>query len=165
MRKAVLATALGPDARVEGDLLLTGSAVVAGEVTGDVRCGGTLELTATARVGGGVRAEALRLAGRVNGGVEVAGSTALLRGAVLGGVLTTGRLEVEPGAAFEGRLVLRGDGDAAAEAEAEVVSEDEVPGPLAMPHGAGEAGGFAAVPGAGRAAMRPRRRVPLPPVG
>ncbi|MEM7627755.1 MAG: polymer-forming cytoskeletal protein [Planctomycetota bacterium] len=162
------ATALGEGARVEGDLYLNHHATVAGEVTGDVRCDGTVELTATAHVHGDVHAAAVRVAGRVDGGVTAGDQAELLPGVRISGGLVTARLSVAEGVSYDGALRLTG-GQASAKAGTAVPrlsikrnrATAEEPGPSA---GLSGDPSFAGVPGATNAGLRPRRRAPLPSV-
>ncbi len=104
-------TTLAVGTQIEGNFNAKGDALIAGQITGSVRVNGRLELESTARIGGDVTASAIVVRGHVEGDTLCRGITRLEAGGVLGGALTTAKLEIGQGASFDGRLKLTPDAE------------------------------------------------------
>lgn len=93
-----------------------GSLKLAGcSLTGDVNIAGTVSVSEDSRITGNVRARELLCAGKINGDLEIGGSTALEEKACVNGAVVTGALAVVKGAALHGSVEIKtGAGDGAA---------------------------------------------------
>lgn len=104
-------TTLGHQCNLTGDLVLDGDAVFLGRLEGTLRSAGPLEIGGTATVRGIVDAQAVRLAGKVEGEVIGQNKVTLLGGSHMVGEVNTSRFEVAAGATFEGIASLEGGTD------------------------------------------------------
>ncbi len=97
-------TVLGPDCRINGDLVLEGDVLIRGRFDGTLRVTGTLEIAQGASVEGTVLAGAIVLSGKATADFVAEGSVDLTSGATFRGRVFTGRLSVDDGADFEGGI-------------------------------------------------------------
>lgn len=156
------ATVLGQGTRIEGDLHLNHDAVFGGELTGSLRVDGTIELTPSARIGGDVVADHVKLAGHVEGHVTARRQFDLMCEGRLDGGITTAKLTVAEGVAYDGRLRILPEEQIAQGVDQPddiYVGRRERFAKGAEPMSSdGDADVFAPVPGTVNAGLRPRRR-------
>lgn len=109
---------------VEGSLVVEGRLRIDGRVLGEVRVDGVLEIAPGGRIEGGpVRAASVRIAGEVVANVDAEGTVELWRGGRLEGDVRAGSLDVEEGARFLGRSLMR-DEDRSASERSEAAPDD-----------------------------------------
>ena len=104
-------TTLGQQCNLTGDLVLDGDTVFLGRLEGTLRSDGPVEIGGTATVRGIVDAQAVRLAGTVEGEVTGRNQVTLLGGSHVVGEVNTSRFEVAAGATFEGVASLANDAE------------------------------------------------------
>lgn len=104
-------SAIGADVTITGDIVTEGDLHLDGTVRGDVTCG-SLVLGASGAIEGAVRAREARLAGRVEGSVDV-GTLTVLRGARLNGDVSYRTIAIEAGAVIDGRMIHHAEGEEA----------------------------------------------------
>lgn len=113
------------DTIVEGDVIAGGRLRVDGTVRGAVRADGVLEVAPEGCIDGGpVRAPEVRIAGTVVGNVHAEGRAEIWRGARVEGDVHAASLDVEEGARFRGRSVMRGDDEPASPLDANDLATD-----------------------------------------
>ncbi|MBV6520272.1 MAG: hypothetical protein MNPFHGCM_00377 [Gemmatimonadaceae bacterium] len=95
---------IASDISIEGKIEGTGHVRIAGRFKGDVHVQGNLTIEAGAKLTGGVRANAVVIAGEVEGNIEDAARVELLESAVLSGDLKAGSLTVAAGSRMRGRV-------------------------------------------------------------
>lgn len=96
---------VGPDMVVTGNLSTPGEIHVEGQVDGDVHCA-RLIIGAGGCIRGTVKAESVKVHGRVDGAID-ADEVFLLSGSQVTGDISQGMLEIAPGALFEGAVKRR----------------------------------------------------------
>jgi len=101
------ATVIAAHTRIDGALSAQGDLVIEGAVAGDVRTTGQLTLGAEAQVSGEIQARDVRIAGRLTHSVRAEGVIHLLASAEVCGDLEAGRVIIDDGALFEGRVKVR----------------------------------------------------------
>lgn len=99
---------LGADLVVTGDLGAAADLHIDGRIEGDVTCAALVQ-GEPGVIHGAVRAQSARLAGTVEGSIEVA-QLVLLKTARIRGDVTYDSLTIEQGAQVEGRLAYRDSG-------------------------------------------------------
>lgn len=99
-------TVLGPDCRINGELVLDNDAVIMGQFKGTLRISGLLELTDSAKVGGTIVAGMLRVAGHTNADIAAEGGVELLPGASVEGRIYSTQVHVAEGASFQGEVCI-----------------------------------------------------------
>ena len=97
-------TVLARELRLEGDLTVTGDAVVAGTVEGDLDVGRRLDLLNGGHVHGKVVASEARVEGIVEGPVRISGKLEVGPHARIEGDLAAGTLAIAEGALVRGTL-------------------------------------------------------------
>lgn len=100
-------TIIGDNTRIEGDLHIEGSLMVAGVINGDIFSTETVRIAEEAKISGKVTAAELYLNGTVGNGVHCSGKVVLGPHSRLIGELTATRLIVEEGAVFVGKSEVR----------------------------------------------------------
>ena len=95
-------TVLGAGCRVEGDVVIRGSARILGQVEGTVQVSGDVDLELGATVRGNLVAERARIAGRIEGDVRVRDDLELRQGAHLRGDVYARSFRIQDGAIFQG---------------------------------------------------------------
>lgn len=100
MKESVIADGLTIEGRIEG----TGDLRIAGNFQGDVNVRGNLTIEAGAKLTGGVRANAVVIAGELQGNVEEAKRVELLETGVLDGNLKAESITVSAGSKMRGQM-------------------------------------------------------------
>ena len=149
-------TVLGEGTRIDGDLELDHDVVFHGTLTGRLRVRGAVEVGPSATVRGGVGGRSVRIAGRVEGDIAADDVAELLTGARVEGVIYAARLVVGEGVEHDGRVCIHPE----ASRRAESIRDEDRDEPSSDP----SADLFAPIPGTVNAGIRPRRRVPMPPL-
>lgn len=104
---------LGPELTIVGTIDGSGNLHIAGRFTGDVTVDGDLTIDTGAKLAGGVRANAVVIAGELEGNVLDAGRVELQSSGVLIGDLKAGSLTVAAGSRMRGHVEFGwGDGGA-----------------------------------------------------
>lgn len=89
---------------IEGTIQGAGHVRIAGRFTGDVHVKGDVTIEAGAKVTGGIRAQAVIIAGELEGNVEQAARVELLATGVLTGDVKSGQLTVAAGSRMRGQV-------------------------------------------------------------
>ena len=105
MNAKPITSVLGPDARVEGNLTLSGDVQIHGAVEGDVSAG-SVTLYPNSRVDGNIDAETIIIHGWVRGHLKARAIEVYSAGDVTG-ELDTERLSVEAGSRIEAKVAVR----------------------------------------------------------
>jgi cytoskeletal protein CcmA (bactofilin family) len=100
MKESVIA----PEISITGKISGAGHVRIAGRFEGDVHIQGDLTIETGAKLTGGIRAEAVAIAGEVEGNIESAVKVELLSTGVLNGDLKAGTLTVAAGSRMRGRV-------------------------------------------------------------
>ena len=100
MKESVIANGLTIEGRIEG----TGDLRIAGNFQGDVNVRGNLTIEAGAKLTGAVRANAVVIAGELQGNVEEAKRVELLETGVLDGNLKAESITVSAGSKMRGQM-------------------------------------------------------------
>lgn len=96
-------TIIGAGVVLEGKLSSNGNIRVDGAINGDITANGNVTVGETGEIRGEIRAEAINIGGRVNGGINAKEKAVLESKAVLQGDIITKILVVEAGAIFDGQ--------------------------------------------------------------
>ena len=103
-------TYLHGDAVIDGDMSVEGRVRIDGILRGSLRAGGVVEVAPGGRIERGpVHAADVRVAGTVVADVHASGRVEIWAGGVIDGDVHAASLDVERGARFRGRSVMRGD--------------------------------------------------------
>lgn len=100
MKESVIANGLTIEGRIEG----TGDLRIAGNFQGDVNVRGNLTIEAGAKLTGAVRANAVVIAGELQGNVDEAKRVELLETGVLDGNLKADSITVSAGSRMRGQM-------------------------------------------------------------
>ena len=100
------------DVQIIGSLTFNGELVFDGKLSGGSVKGRVLSVGPASRIDGSIEADALSIAGIVNGNVTVTGKTEIHASAQLVGNLTTSRLVMADGATLIGQVQIRPAGAA-----------------------------------------------------
>lgn len=100
MKESLIATGLTIEGRIEG----TGDLRIAGNFQGDVNVRGNLTIEAGAKLTGSVRANAVVIAGELQGNVDEAKRVELLETGVLDGNLKADSITVSAGSRMRGQM-------------------------------------------------------------
>ena len=95
---------LGRGLRVVGRVRGEGDLHIEAEVEGDVTVGGTLHLDEPARVTGSVEAEAVVVAGQLDGDARARASVAILASGRVRGTVTAPEVSLEEGGGLDGQI-------------------------------------------------------------
>ena len=95
------------DVQIIGSLSFKGELVFDGKLSGGSVKGRLLSVGPASRIDGNIEADALSIAGIVNGNVTVSGKTEIHSSAQLVGNLTTSRLVMADGATLIGQVQIR----------------------------------------------------------
>lgn len=118
---------------VTGDLILSGSLRLAGEITGDVHCEGTLVVEASGRIRGHIRAAEITVLGTLIGEIVASRHIEVGRGAHIEGSIFAPSMRVEGNAVLDGDLLISPE---RSPAHAERARKLAPPRPAADPSGA-----------------------------
>ena len=122
---------IGPTSIVIGDVTGRGDLEIIGRVQGDVVLEGTVTVAPDGVVLGSIRAQGVRVAGRVDGSVVAKESLSLQAGANVSGDLVAARLGIEEGARVRGTVRTEGGDLEEDDDEDEVIADqsDDVASP------------------------------------
>jgi cytoskeletal protein CcmA (bactofilin family) len=104
MERDVKESLIASDLTIEGKIDGAGHVRVAGRFKGDINVQGHLTIEAGAKVTGAVRANAVIIAGELEGNIEAASRVELLESGVLNGDLKAGSLTVAAGSRMRGQV-------------------------------------------------------------
>lgn len=93
---------MGSGTRITGDIVASEDFRIDGEVEGTIECKGKIVMGSGARVNGTIRCQEADLMGTFTGNIEVEGILTLRSTLILNGDVITQKLEIEPGAIFNG---------------------------------------------------------------
>ena len=93
---------VGKEARLEGNVKVTGAIRVDGEVEGNIEATERVQVGQDGMVTGEIRAQEISVTGKVNGKMSASDLVHLLPGAKVEGSVATRRFVVEDGAIFDG---------------------------------------------------------------
>ena len=95
---------------INGDMKVPAHLRLEGKIYGNINCTGRLVLAPTAVIEGDIECESLISEGTIKGESKVENEVFLLETANQVGDLTCGRLQVDEGAVFNGKCVMKGKG-------------------------------------------------------
>lgn len=101
---------VGPSVKIDGDLKSQGNLRIDGTVTGKVKTTQNLFVGETANISADIEAENAVVSGSVQGNVKVTGALILGQSGRLNGDINCGSLQVEEGAYFAGKCVMKDRG-------------------------------------------------------
>jgi cytoskeletal protein CcmA (bactofilin family) len=104
MSREMKESIIAPEISITGKISGAGHVRIAGRFEGDVHIQGDLTIETGAKLTGGIRAEAVAIAGEVEGNIESAVKVELLSTGVLNGDLKAGTLTVAAGSRMRGRV-------------------------------------------------------------
>lgn len=93
---------MGAGTKVVGNIYTTEDFRIDGELEGNIDCKGKVVMGPNGKVIGSISCGSADLMGQVDGNIEVHGILSLRSSFVLNGDVLTERLEIEPGALFNG---------------------------------------------------------------
>ena len=99
-------TIIGPDAKVNGPIILEQSIIIYGQVYGDVSTRGSIRIAKDGTVNGNIKCSNIVLGGTIVGDIQSEGSVTLKRTSSLKGDISYRKLHIEDGAKFEGQCDL-----------------------------------------------------------
>ena len=99
-------TMIGPDAKVNGPIMLEQGIIIYGQVYGDVRTRGSIRIARDGVVNGNVKCSNIVLGGTIIGDIKSEGSVTLKKTSNLKGDISYRKLHIEDGAKFEGQCDL-----------------------------------------------------------
>ncbi len=99
-------TMIGPDARVNGPVLLEQGIIIYGQVYGNVSTKGSIRIARDGIVNGNIKCSNIVLGGTIIGDIKSEGSVILKRTSKLKGDISYRKLHIEDGAKFEGQCDL-----------------------------------------------------------
>jgi cytoskeletal protein CcmA (bactofilin family) len=102
--REVKESVIGSDITIEGKIDGTGHIRIAGRFKGDVNVEGNLTIEHGARLTGGVKANAVTIAGELEGNILDASRVELLESGVMNGDLKAGTFTVAAGSRMRGRV-------------------------------------------------------------
>ena len=102
-------TMIGPDAKVNGPIILDQSIIIYGHIYGDVSTRGSIRIAKDGIVNGSIKCSNIVLGGIVIGDIQSEGSVTLKRTSKLKGDISYRKLHIEDGAKFEGQCDLVSD--------------------------------------------------------
>ena len=105
-------TMIGPDAKINGPIMLEQSIIIYGQVYGDVSTRGSIRIAKDGIVNGNIKCSNIVLGGTIAGDIQSEGSVTLKRTSKLKGDISYRKLHIEDGAKFEGQCDLALDSNA-----------------------------------------------------
>ena len=99
-------TMIGPDAKVNGPIMLEQGIIIYGQVYGDVSTRGSIRIARDGVVNGNVKCSNIVLGGTIFGDIQSEGSVTLKSTSKLKGDISYRKLHIEDGARFEGQCDL-----------------------------------------------------------
>ncbi|MBT9130288.1 MAG: hypothetical protein DDT40_00273 [candidate division WS2 bacterium] len=99
-----ISTVIGEHTRLLGNLEGKGSLRIDGEVEGEIKIEASLIIGPKGRVRGGVNANIITVAGRVDGDIFAKDRVELLSSAQVKGNITSTRIEMKEGAILQGKV-------------------------------------------------------------
>ena len=104
-------TMIGPDAKVNGPIILEQGIIIYGQVYGNVITRGSIRIAKDGIVEGNIKCSSIVLGGAVIGDIQSEGSVTLKKTSQLKGDISYRKLHIEDGAKFEGQCDLVLDSD------------------------------------------------------
>jgi cytoskeletal protein CcmA (bactofilin family) len=95
-------TVIGPDVKVKGNLVSEGDIVIDGNLNGLIKAAGSVTVGVNATILANITARSVKIAGSVTGDIATEGETAIASTGRVKGNITSGTLEIAPGAIFVG---------------------------------------------------------------
>ena len=105
-------TMIGPDAKVNGPIMLEQGIIIYGQVYGNVSTRGSIRIARDGVINGNVKCSNIVLGGTIIGDIQSEGSVTLKRTSKLKGDISYRKLHIEDGAKFEGQCDLVLDSNA-----------------------------------------------------
>ena len=105
-------TMIGPDAEVDGPIMLEQGIIIYGKIYGDVSTRGSIRIARGGVVNGNIKCSNIVLGGTIIGDIRSEGSVTLKRTSKLKGDISYRKLHIEDGAKFEGQCDLALDSNA-----------------------------------------------------
>ena len=96
-------TMIGPDAKVNGPIMLEQGIIIYGQVNGNVSTRGSIRIARDGIVNGNIKCSNIVLGGIVIGDIQSKGSVTLKSTSKLKGDISYRKLHIEDGAKFEGQ--------------------------------------------------------------
>ena len=102
-------TMIGPDAKINGPIILEQGIIIYGQVFGNVSTRGSVRIAKNGIVNGNIKCSSIVLGGTIMGDIQSEGSVTLKRTSILKGDISYRKLHIEDGAKFEGQCDLVSD--------------------------------------------------------
>ena len=93
-------TMIGPDANINGPIILDQSIIIYGKVFGDIRTRGSIRVAKDGIVNGNIKCSNVVLGGTIIGDIQSEGSVTLKKTSKLKGDISYRKLHIEDGAKF-----------------------------------------------------------------
>ncbi len=100
---------IGPGTVITGEIKAQGDMRVDGTLNGNLFSKGRVVVGNSGNVKGEITCETSEIAGKIEGKVNVAGLLSLKASSVVTGDIKTGKISIEPGAAFSGTCKMNGE--------------------------------------------------------
>jgi cytoskeletal protein CcmA (bactofilin family) len=108
-REVVISTLIGKAAKLTGNIVTKESIRIDGHVTGNITTEGIASITESAILDGDLKGSEIFISGVVRGNITAVRSLELEKTAVITGNIQTAKLQIHPGASFNGDTRM-GDG-------------------------------------------------------
>ena len=105
-------TMIGPDAKVNGPIILEQGIIIYGQINGNVNTRGSIRIARDGIVNGNIKCSNIVLGGTIIGDIQSEGSVTLKKTSELKGDISYRKLHIEDGAKFEGQCDLTLDSNA-----------------------------------------------------
>ena len=105
-------TMIGPDAKINGPIILEEGIIIYGHVYGDITTRGSIRIANDGIVNGNIKCSNIVLGGTIIGDIQSEGSVTLKKTSKLKGDISYRKLHIEDGAKFEGQCDLTLDSGA-----------------------------------------------------
>lgn len=100
---------IGLDTKVEGHIHTKSDAKLSGHLIGNIESDKKIIISDAGTIEGDIKCSTLNVAGSITGSIKVSGNVKLMHTALVNGDIYTKKLEVEEGAEFNGKCIMRMD--------------------------------------------------------
>jgi cytoskeletal protein CcmA (bactofilin family) len=125
LEQGALNTILGDKAKFKGELVSSGSVSVSGEFEGKINVHGEVIVAAGSKVVGEVRGSVVVVSGEIDGNIWASESLEISKNGRVHGDLTGGKIIIEDGSSYRGKVRVESEESAAVEKEEPPVFQPE----------------------------------------